>query len=86
MKQAAARDYKRAFRVLGWMYQFGVGVDASTTEAMKLGFKGVYGEIRATDVAWRKTVPSWEESFESAYDEASGVNASEEQSIGKRTR
>ncbi len=52
------------------MHQTGTGVDASQTETIRWGFKGVIGEIRQGDDNERKAISVWETRFESAYDEA----------------
>jgi len=43
IRKAADLGYERAYRVLGWMHQTGTGVEQSTRDAIKWGFRGVPG-------------------------------------------
>jgi|GEM_PF-1535673 len=70
IRKAAEFGYERAYRVLGWMHQTGTGVEQSTRDAIKWGFRGAINERSETDSSTRKVVERWESVFQDAYNEA----------------
>jgi len=60
IRKAADLGYERAYRVLGWMHQTGTGVEQSTRDAIKWGFRGAINERSETDASTRKVVERWE--------------------------
>lgn len=67
IKLLANNHYEPAYRVLGWMYTTGTGVERSSKEAVRWSAKSWGGQRLPSEV-----IVSWQESFEHEYYEAIG--------------
>lgn len=67
IRTLAQNEYKPAYRVLGWMYTTGTGLNKNVKDAVLWSAKGTnFGALRVPD----NVIPSWQASFERAYQES----------------
>lgn len=63
-QRLAKRNYAPVYRILGWMYNTGTGVDSSFAQSVRWNAKTMLGEITGKAATPRWVVRSWQERLE----------------------
>lgn len=64
----AEQNYAPVYRVLGWMYNTGIGVDSSFTQSVRWNVKTMVGDVTGKAAAPRWVVRQWERRLDAELD------------------
>lgn len=71
-RQLANESYAPVYRILGWMYNTGFGVDSSFTQSVRWNFKTMVGDWTGNAVAPNAVVAHWERRLNAELDKIWG--------------
>ena len=75
--QLADQKYTPAYRILGWMYNTGTGVESSFVQSVRWNMKTVVGDVTGTAGPPRRVVRRWERQLEIALSKIKDPNPPE---------
>ena len=82
-KRAVEQEYRKAYRLLSWIYDSGIGTDRDSSQATKLGFKTLSSAIM-DKLGDQTPLGSWEAAFDAVNKEKEITAAKKKESSASR--